>query len=1684
MSSLVLIFSSLLLNANPNKKVKDIFNVPSSISELPSDIALLDEVNKNWGPILEPNNYPSLYHLISRVFTDLSLAQERLTEGSATTVNYIHIVNSSDLNAFVWTDNQKGVRLFSNHLFLTTEMIRHMMKGVSPQEGLLNLAGVMAHELGHPMDKTSTYKSGDYSIENHYGSEASQAIEIRADIDGARILREASYAPESLYHSLLHLFSENNTQKSLVGSLSSSHPHKDFRLTSARLFLTLDRLEKGLLQENKKIQFSPKEMKEFESDLNKLISRLGRYPYKVPQSLAEILDRIKKVETNQTSSIDYKNLEFNRLVLSFDQILWKKEKENKPLSQEERLLFKEFIAEVFKIVSQGTFNNEDPVDLYKPDQIRGKINPTSGVSGLENSPSHFYFIERLQAYRLPEVTEVLKYQSELLNIKTRFQSPTLGHKLSQELYAAASVSDPSLFFKEFGLDLEEHLSRVWLKKNNQSDLEDGSYLEIFESLGIRFQTYMAQLGHSLRKGMQKAPFDWKMYSRAILKQWSPLPVLVQNTEKNINPLLTQYRQALIYFKSGRHPEMKSSIEAIQKIANDVWEARGFYGTTEILFQKNKIDWRFIFEVLNLQKEVALNQIEAEVQKYMRGQRTYTNSEIPPYKTLTLAAAGMSTGNLAPQGLESWLLWNTKNLKKLILDQPSAPDSSTASTLKMDSVSSPQKENSERLYDIYSIKEKRVFSLDYKKDLEKTVKNGFSTEANFLQSLALMHLNFFNGTPSYRIEIKEWDSTFFLTEQLNSLSQSTLSLEQKKNWFEAIFLKKITFKDAKEQKNWNDFIGQIHLRNGLNIEYMLKSPLNEKILEVYQTLFQTNSLGFFSKLKKFTYAQNIDEADYFQSLDISEKELQSDLKNKKIQQLSDLQEIVDLVVPKKLRKTIYENELQENEETERSAESLSLSEGVRLNSARIQRIKKTILKRSTELKLTQEQKERLFLNLTESGPTRDTDELFRTLVKIDEMSKVQQIKVLTYLEEGRFASDKLKLDLAHIYVGGRVNFLNKQIIERGGQVDRFTLDKLMKDLNRYAPNGSIAKDDFIESIAWSLRLKGSELNAFIDDQKSQNWRKANPMLIRVGSLLANQISNMKIEGRLKIIEYLLDPVNNETTLFNDIFEELKRITYNDLLSSLSKGTVLSEGDKSALKQKAERTAEVLKLKAEEAIRDSAPSERIPLYEVTLTSGTAAPIHLKDWPVNITRRYLNFEPHSTEEALFLTFLEVMPKHEHSVALAYMLSLANDKESGSIAQLFEVFGTVGIKFGQLISIWKIFGEEMAQETANLKSKAKSLTRSEIMNSAYERHHAVRSLVEEFEKILGSASVKTSTRVRLKDGSLAALSQQGEHVPEIISMNIQLGKQYLERLKEKSIIKNSKFMMNLVEALEEQLVSEIDMVKEAEKAKKFNELVKVLSSDLKSELKGWTLTAPQTINGTPLTSQMAFYELGKKMSFSELSSTLKLEIGPILAKVNLRMLFKYGWFDPDRHSGNFLVDPDNKTIYFLDPGQLENFDKSSNPFKYDPRLVIGKFIKSLVEFNAKDTIYYAKMMERPGVSTKVNEKELEKSINQLFDKMRNQANPDFKSLMSEVITEIGEADLKFDTRYIFGGLKGLIILYGESYVDEKQFENLLRSELKQLFISKLPLMVADYFKFSKNEKSSSATKALKCSHIFNQHL
>ncbi|MDE2293393.1 MAG: hypothetical protein KGL53_15030, partial [Elusimicrobia bacterium] len=184
---------------------------------------------------------------------------------------------------------------------------------------------------------------------------------------------------------------------------------------------------------------------------------------------------------------------------------------------------------------------------------------------------------------------------------------------------------------------------------------------------------------------------------------------------------------------------------------------------------------------------------------------------------------------------------------------------------------------------------------------------------------------------------------------------------------------------------------------------------------------------------------------------------------------------------------------------------------------------------------------LFRSLTGSGATPATDAFFRERLEpgFDAAAAAAAgLPLPAILESGRIAGSGLQLELAQDVLEPEV----RRMEERGADAE--SLNRFVETLNAYVRQGSLKKDEYLESLAWRLDLSGKELGAFIEDEKSYNWRKADPLLLRFGSGLASEIAKLSGRTRADFIAFLVRPEGRE--LPAPILKELQRNAYQAAL----------------------------------------------------------------------------------------------------------------------------------------------------------------------------------------------------------------------------------------------------------------------------------------------------------------------------------------------------------------------------------------------------------------------------------------------------------------------------------------------------------------------------------------------------------
>jgi predicted unusual protein kinase regulating ubiquinone biosynthesis (AarF/ABC1/UbiB family) len=393
--------------------------------------------------------------------------------------------------------------------------------------------------------------------------------------------------------------------------------------------------------------------------------------------------------------------------------------------------------------------------------------------------------------------------------------------------------------------------------------------------------------------------------------------------------------------------------------------------------------------------------------------------------------------------------------------------------------------------------------------------------------------------------------------------------------------------------------------------------------------------------------------------------------------------------------------------------------------------------------------------------------------------------------------------------------------------------------------------------------------------------------------------------------------------------------------------------------------------------------------------------------------------------------------------------------VNSLFEVFQAPGKKLGQFASVMPILGREVASQAKQLKDQAEPMTKSELLEVVLESFtQEERARIRRYVRVLGAASLKTAVLVELDDGSEAVLLAQRPGAEAQNEGNFRRGRAFLAGLKQGGTSQSSALLESVIDSLEAQLKEEVrmtlDVDKTAEAARRFGELA--ASSELKTELGSWRIVVPQQVPGFKARDNALVVRYAKGVSFDQLSPETQKQVGPLLVKLNLQMLFRTGWFDADRHMGNWRFDPEAKVIAPLDFGQLQRFTKGGS-FSRDDVLALGSFIAAIGKKDAKGLVKAMRQMSIASDMPKAKTAALEEDLTRLFV----ESDGDFSGQVFQSIEKAQDRGIKLAPRFAFGALKGLMVLAGEEYVSKDEFARLLGGEVRRLMMRKMPALTLD---------------------------
>ncbi|MCH2534450.1 MAG: AarF/UbiB family protein [Bdellovibrionales bacterium] len=1594
-----------------------------------SEKEIIEYVEREVGTVIDRNESSEAYRVFEELFEKLSKAQSSMVADSSVSMNRFYLLSTPMVNAFVIPQKDVGKNRIYNRVFITTGLIRHMMNfnqfdfnnknylhdpelQKEIKYGILRIIGIIAHELAHPLDHVQHDK---ISIHDHYKKQASQAIEIRADLEGAIITEKAGFSVEAVYLGLSRLFGKDKAGGVLdaVETAFSTHPSSHVRLSSQKMYLTLNRYETGLKTTDTPIDIKDISLDEFVTQVYNFRDFYKKFDYHPPKTLEEA---VKRLEYSFYKSMEPTvQLEINRLILSIDQMLYETKKPTR-----------EYVYRFFKILKELSLEeNRSKLKIYSARNLHFALTTKEMSEGINTKRPHSWYLKNSAIYnqernyktyleRLYEASSLSRYINEIQKYSTHFISDNKAYEL-----------------------LAKRVIPYLQNNKNLKEISELGNLSILDNNFNHKHKIMLDVYNEWFKG------DLQMVIRQLLLSNLETTGLLPLTYGKKQSHYTYYQQQIMRAKAGDRAA-KKIVSSYQNVFQDFVDNAKFWVAFELVSQSFVVDWRYIARNLNMNEDVLLSRVHNLGHQLIRDHVKYKRkSEL--YKTLSSLKKVINNSKTLKErfsihtGTES-VQWMNKSTLKLLKANANTFElfkddffKPLIYTLVFGSEKIPLKQEFIQLYKETFKEHFQKSNYDPYKLHRKVYGEIFSNKLSQINletgSLALAQFDAMKELDLPNRFVSIWLFKFFLMDRYHQTSELKYHVENE-----------LTDRE-KEDKGSEKYLK--HYR-----ETVIRSYFGTHDTDKW---FKTFNDEMFEKTVKLLFDYKMVDSYY---------SLISELKSRLIESSSYFQFVVRVYKP--LIEEINKNSNQSKISILEWARVISPSgylganfdKSSNGNSYQFRELKKAILEKATKSPMDLRSNYKMFLLLTQTGATIESDSFFKA--HLHEHLSLSQLE--RSLENERIHSRDMVFEIAQKILLPRLDGIVKS--KSNETFMNAKVHDFLFKLNNLTKADSFAKDKLLEDMAWRLQLEGVRLSNFIEDEKTYNWRKANPSLVNLSSLMAELISGMDINTRYDFIEFLRDP-DTKPELLDKITNQIYKSSYSTFVAE-AKADPNKVHPK--IKEKAYKFAQQSRSQIESYVYNSSASERMPVYELILSAGKNSIDKSEAYPLSFIRKSLNFEKSSNDERMLLTFLEMIPEHERTVSLSYLLSQSGEDKS-DVKQLFKVFQSVGIKFGQLASIWNIFDEEINRQIRQLKDDAGAMDKHQVIE-------AVRSYLpkREFEKIvawkqvLGSASIKTVVEVELVDGTKLALLVQNPNAKVQIESNITLSERFIEGLKAKGVASSSALFEGLVAALKEQIFDEIKFDLEAEMIKKARTAYMNVSKTM--DLKGWKFHVPQVSDQIHNSDKIMALELVKGVTFDQLPQELKPEVGRLIAESSLNMLFMHGIFDPDRHKGNQLIDVQNKVIFPIDFGQMQEFSKTKM-FSYDDRLVLARFIEGVSKNKVSLMIEMAQKMSDS--KAQLDKKSLSIDLRKVLESHHK---------VSDKVTEIVESfsahGLKFNKKFMFGGLKGLIILAGENYVSEKEFKDIVEKQVTKLYIQKWPL-VMDVISSSIAEKFRSLFKSEK---------
>lgn len=1583
----------------------------SATSFFQEEAAVLKQIAGQRMPALNPEELPQLFRSLETVLKEkLEPAANRVIAGENDPTQLILkllITDTPVVNAHViYGDPREGKKVA--YVILNTGMIDHLIRdagGAITEDSLRSgigktIPGVMAHELGHyfddadPVQQDQDFKKMATDL---------QGVEVRADFMGAQILREAKLPEEGLFEafaSFKHLpESVGNSQDSDLSKTRfaylSTHPSDSLRMTEQEFAVTLNRFQKGAPA------LEPVEvpaLASLQSEIRKIAPPKDRSWFShSDDSIQFLLKRIDKInEKNQVFNEDSLHLKLENAALTeVDEILARIDR----IVRDGRESFTPELADdylrIIKDINVAT----------KSDKLNAHLRELHTHSLISDPVLQKAIRENFGAalavgYNLQGEASLARY----LGLDTQTLLSWYGDEMAQ--MPMKNLSNLTSFLSRTSDSLHDQLLSTAFIHQHLLDKTADAKAEFFiePAAKPRFSSYFA------------------------VSPPSDLILFASSYDQNISKELA----ALV---STRAPAEQFVL--LKDIATKIWANRGEYALLDLLKNNHNagLDWSMIFKILDVPPSEGFLALNRSLLEYSKSAQ-FEQNRVWFGKAIADLSAPASEA-LKPR---PWLDQSTLRIieARLLEGQPPKTQGFMRYALG--------RANPHPFRKFYAEKLKGILSAHGRNPLE------YPTLQTMHDSIVAEYFKIPGESPSPAdSHLKQ--SAYAGVDQIlaKHIAESALEPAVKTGLLSQIFLDPTLFSGGKgplfdlyrvspyssDEILWpHGGIKSTRILDALAQSSLIATPsallailANDprapapeiKKTPSYSAQTATQTSGP-NQLSSITVGRSATPAVvlrgtsikwYYRLIHEFGDGLQKELR--KISTKADLNIFADRVFSR--ASYPFDSEL--------------IEKPFSINSPNTYRLMRSIIDKSEKLDLTLQEKISLFRSLSHGGGSTASDQYFEKHLLAPLGHRPGVLKFLATQVGGSglpvIADATLLAKVARKAIAASTQ---KALRIPGSEA---ALSRLLAELNAIAPSPSIEKDSLLEELAWKLEISDPKLLAQIQELKSANWRLYNRATVRRGSALVTFAESLSLGERRDLIGYLLDPENG---MAEHLVKSIEQNVNENGHGYAHEGHLKTAAEFENLENFA-RTATTIERAF--AISSILPLGTEPLFDRALPN-------LKQ-----LRKLFGYVPNSLEEKILLAYLNTVPEIERITTLGYLLSLSKSgTEKGNIRPIFEIFRTVGIRAGQLASVFNLFGSKTSADLKQLKDHAEVLDRSEIEDALRQRFSAEEREKIKLTEIVGSASNKVVVAAEYHSGAPhekpeeIVIMLRRSHAKEQVARSIITARAFLNELVKTGTKLPKAFMDAMIDGIERQLPEELDFRMEIPKIKEAVESYRDIN--LKSP-DGWHFEVPEVFSKLPSDEAFLVLRRAHGVSVGEVKDEVsRKQIGRMVVEAASKIRFglKMGSVDP--HAGNFLINAETKTIYPIDFGQSVRLTSSE-------RYNVAQLLRAFEAKNPHAIANYGlALAETPPAKRSRLAVAISRDIDQ---ELKTHASDNPEKALGAIVGIFKSHEAPLDNKISFGIMKELLYLGKEWSVSSQELTDILKPHIKAAIVNEPRLTV-----------------------------